>query len=67
MIIQELEQLEKESIQRGIPIIGSRKGAWLAKKIQGIEHELILELGTANGYSGCICEIYKRGIIPTNH
>ena len=52
-IISKLQSLEQESIARGIPIIGPKKGAWLAQKIQA-KPQKILELGTANGYSGCI-------------
>ena len=52
--IQKLKQLEQDNIKRGIPIIGAEKGAWLLKKIQETKPKRILELGTANGYSGCI-------------
>ena len=54
MIINKLKDLEKESIQRGIPILGSEKGSWLYKKVLEVKPKKILELGTANGYSGCI-------------
>mgnify|MGYP001568116032 CR=1 FL=1 len=54
MILTELKQLEQESKKRGIPIIGHEKGAWLLKKIKEHQPKLILELGTANGYSGII-------------
>ena len=53
-IIQTLEQLEEESIERGIPIIGREKGTWLYKKVKELKPRKVLELGTANGYSGCI-------------
>ena len=53
-ILTALKGLEKESVQRGIPIIGSIKGAWLLKQVQKYKPKKILELGTANGYSGCI-------------
>ena len=53
-IIQKLEALELESRKRGIPIIGSEKGRWLLSFIQKNKPKQILELGTANGYSGCI-------------
>ena len=52
--IDRLQPLEQESIARGIPILGSKKGAWLLQKVQEIKPQRILELGTANGYSGCI-------------
>ncbi len=52
--LTKLQSLEQESIARGIPILGSKKGAWLLKKIQEKKTQQILELGTANGYSGCI-------------
>ncbi len=54
MNIQLIQPLEQESIARGIPIIGSKKGAWLLQKIQQTKPQRILELGTANGYSGCL-------------
>ncbi len=53
-IISHFQPLEQESIARGIPILGSKKGAWLLQKVQEIKPLHILELGTANGYSGCI-------------
>src|SRR3989344_5623054 len=53
-IIDKLQPLEQESIARGIPILGSKKGAWLLQKVQEVKPKQILELGTANGYSGCI-------------
>lgn len=53
-VLSKLQPLEQESIVRGIPIIGSKKGAWLLQKIQQVRPQQILELGTANGYSGCI-------------
>ena len=54
MILDKLKDLEKTSIERGIPIIGREKGAWLLKKVQQLKPKRILELGTANGYSGII-------------
>lgn len=54
MIIDKLKPLEKESIERGIPIIGSVKGKWLHNKIIKLKPKRVLELGTANGYSGII-------------
>lgn len=54
MIFNQLKELEQISIKRGIPIIGSEKGKWLFEKIQELKPKKILELGTANGYSGCI-------------
>ncbi|MDO8510949.1 MAG: class I SAM-dependent methyltransferase [Nanoarchaeota archaeon] len=53
-VLAKLQPLEQESISRGIPILGSKKGAWLLQKIQQVKPQQILELGTANGYSGCI-------------
>lgn len=54
MIISLLQDLESESISRGIPILGRDKGSWLLNKVKEIKPKLILELGTANGYSGSI-------------
>ena len=54
MVIRELKNLEIESIMRKIPVIGSEKGEWLLDIIKKERPKEILELGTANGYSGCI-------------
>lgn len=54
MIISLLQDLENQSIFKGIPIVGREKGTWLADKVREIQPELVLELGTANGYSGII-------------
>ena len=54
LIIEKLSELEKESIRRGIPIIGSEKGKILLNVIKKNNPKEILELGTANGYSGII-------------
>lgn len=54
MIIPLLQELEQESIKRGIPIIGSEKGSWLYSKVKELQPKRVLELGTAVGYSGII-------------
>ncbi|MBI4163946.1 MAG: class I SAM-dependent methyltransferase [Candidatus Aenigmarchaeota archaeon] len=54
MILKKLSYLEKESIERRIPIIGKEKGLWLYKKVLEAKPKRVLELGTANGYSGII-------------
>ena len=54
MILDKLKKLEIESINRGIPIIGFNKGKNLLQKIEQIKPKNVLELGTANGYSGII-------------
>jgi len=54
MIISQLNQLEQESVSRKIPIIGSEKGQWLLNIVEKLKPQKILELGTANGYSGII-------------
>lgn len=54
MNISLLQDLENESILRGIPIVGREKGTWLQAKVEEIQPERVLELGTANGYSGII-------------
>ncbi|PIN74343.1 hypothetical protein COV20_00260 [Candidatus Woesearchaeota archaeon CG10_big_fil_rev_8_21_14_0_10_45_16] len=54
MIIDNLIPLEEQSYARAIPIIGREKGKWLLKMIVKLKPKLILELGTANGYSGII-------------
>ena len=54
MLFEHLKQLERSSIERHIPIIGPLKGRWLLDKVLEIQPQHILELGTANGYSGII-------------
>ena len=54
MKFEDLRLLEQESMARGIPIVGNKKGKWLYDKIQELQPRKVLELGTANGYSGCI-------------
>ncbi|MDP4012802.1 MAG: O-methyltransferase [Candidatus Nanoarchaeia archaeon] len=54
MITEKLYKLEQESISRGIPILGSVKGTWLYHLVKELKPQKILELGTANGYSGII-------------
>lgn len=49
-----LEQLEKESVNQGIPIVGSEKGKVLEFFIEFLKPKKVLEIGTANGYSGII-------------
>lgn len=53
-MLSSLKELEEESIRREIPIIGNEKGEWLLKIIKKEKPKEILELGTANGYSGII-------------
>ena len=53
-MINKLKPLEIESIKRNIPILGNKKGTWLLNKIKELQPKNILELGTANGYSGII-------------
>lgn len=52
--IEDLNSLEQESIKRGIPIIGREKATWLLEILNKYHPQNILELGTANGYSGVI-------------
>ena len=54
MNIEDLHELEQESIQRKVPIIGPEKGAFLLDFIKQHQPKTILELGTATGYSGII-------------
>jgi len=63
MDISDLKDLEKESLERGIPIIGSKKGKWLLDKIKELKPKIVLELGTANGYSGIILGSEKAEVI----
>ena len=53
-VVDDLESLESESIARGIPIIGSEKAGWLLSKVKELNPKRVLELGTANGYSGVV-------------
>lgn len=52
--LQKLKLLEEESMARKIPILGSDKGTWLYQKVKEVKPKKILEIGTANGYSGII-------------
>ncbi|MSR86536.1 hypothetical protein EXS74_04025 [Candidatus Woesearchaeota archaeon] len=54
MKFEDLKVLEEKSIERGIPILGPKKGKWLYDKVIELLPQRILELGTANGYSGSI-------------
>ncbi|PIN80107.1 hypothetical protein COV11_04685 [Candidatus Woesearchaeota archaeon CG10_big_fil_rev_8_21_14_0_10_30_7] len=58
-----LEKLEQESISRGIPIIGSEKGKVLELFVNLLKPKKILEIGTANGYSGIILGIQGAKLI----
>ena len=49
-----LEDLEKECLDRKIPIVSKDKAVWLLNKIKEVKPKRVLELGTAVGYSGCI-------------
>ncbi len=53
-ILDRLSSLEQESIKQGIPIIGREKAAAILKIIEKSHPKDILELGTANGYSGIV-------------
>ena len=53
-MLNSLKKLEKESIKRGIPIIGKEKREFLLNMVKKEKPKTILELGTANGYSGII-------------
>tara|TARA_Y100000034_G_C6712131_1_gene314635 strand:+ start:100 stop:648 length:549 start_codon:yes stop_codon:yes gene_type:complete len=52
--MEKLKNLEQKSLARGIPIIEPEKGEWLFSFIKERKPQKILELGTANGYSGII-------------
>jgi len=54
MILNDLDHLAHDSTVRGIHIIGKAKGAWLWNTMHDLQPQQVLELGTANGYSGCI-------------
>ena len=54
MKFENLKELEIQSLERGIPILGHKKGKWLYDKITEFNPQKVLELGTANGYSGSI-------------
>ncbi len=52
--LEQFDDLALQSRKRGIPIIGPEKAAWLLELIQQVKPQRILELGTANGYSGLL-------------
>lgn len=53
-MLEKLKPLEAESLKRKIPILNSIKSEILFNKIKELKPKKVLELGTANGYSGCI-------------
>jgi|TARA_Y100000310_G_scaffold144893_1_gene144150 predicted O-methyltransferase YrrM len=53
-VLDDLKSLEQDSLTRGIPIVGFDKGTWLLHQVMHLQPRKVLELGTANGYSGCI-------------
>ena len=53
-ILNKLSKLKEESISRGIPILKRSNAELLLNKVKELQPKRILELGTANGYSGCI-------------
>lgn len=63
-MLSSLKKLEEESIRRGIPIIGDKKGKFLLDFIKKNKPKEILELGTANGYSDIILGS-ERGRLTT--
>lgn len=54
MNLESLNLLEQEFKRRKIPFLGWEKGRWLLNRIKEVQPRTILELGTANGYSGII-------------
>ncbi len=46
-----LESIEKEAVQRGLPIIGPRRGEFLDEVVMDHKPDRILEVGTLVGYS----------------
>ena len=54
MILNKLKNLELNSIDRNIPILGSEKAKLILEIINKEKPKKILELGTANGYSGIV-------------
>ncbi len=53
-MLKQLAELEQSSKERKIPILQKEKADWLLNIIKLHKPKTILELGTANGYSGCI-------------
>ncbi|MBI4918851.1 class I SAM-dependent methyltransferase [archaeon] len=50
----DLKQLERECLRRGVPIIGEEESQILEFFVELLRPKKVLELGTANGYSGII-------------
>ncbi len=50
----DLEQLKKDCLKRGIPIIGEAESRILEFFVDLLRPKKVLEVGTANGYSGII-------------
>ena len=49
-----IDALERDSIARGIPIVGPTVGALLSVLVRATGARRVLELGTANGYSAIL-------------
>lgn len=53
-MLEKLRKLQQQSEKRKIPILSREKSRWLMNKVKQLKPQKILELGTANGYSGTI-------------
>ena len=49
---QVLQEVDQRCREQGIPMLGSEKAEFLANLVQKAEPTLIVECGTAIGYSG---------------
>ena len=58
MNIAQLEKLEQESLQRGIPIIGREKVEWLLNKVKELQPGQVALIGP--GHSGETGNRYQR-------
>jgi len=54
MLPKKFREFEKECLARNLPIVNRKRAEWLYNKVKEVKPRSILEIGTLNGYSGCI-------------
>ena len=54
MLPKKFREFEKECLAKNLPTIDRKRADWLYNKVKQVKPRSILEIGTLNGYSGCI-------------
>lgn len=67
MLFTLLQNIEQESLRRGVYPVGKEKGAWLHQKIKQLKPRKVLELGTGLGYSGIILGSEGAEVVTIDH